>query len=245
MDHAAGDAVVIIDSDLQDPPEVIPQMLAKWEEGYKVVYGQRAKRKGETAFKLLTAKAFYRLLERLSEVRIPLDTGDFRLVDKAVIRTLQTMREENRYVRGLVAWTGFPSYGVTYERDARYAGETKYSLRKMAKFAFDGITSFSDKPLQLSSLLGGVVAFSAVLVIFWAVARELLFPETTIEGWVLVLAAVLFLGGLQLLSLGIIGQYIGRICREVRQRPLYVLSEKLGFGDDPSPISDDQRRTGG
>jgi dolichol-phosphate mannosyltransferase len=229
MDHAAGDAVVIIDSDLQDPPEVIPQMLAKWEEGYKVVYGVRSRREGETAFKLYTAKAYYRILERLSDVRIPVDTGDFRLLDRAVVETLRSMREDDRYMRGLVAWVGFPQCGVPYERDARHAGETKYSLRRMVKFAFDGITSFSDKPLYLSSFLGIIITLVAFVLIVWSVVYKLVRPEGVVQGWTSLLIVILFLGGLQLFSLGIMGQYIGRIYRGIKQRPLYVVGEKSGF----------------
>jgi len=236
MDHARGDAVAIIDGDLQDPPEVIPEMFAKWEEGYKVVYGKRSKRKGETAFKLLTAKAFYRLLEKLSDVRIPIDTGDFRLIDQSVVKALRTMREHDRYMRGLIAWIGLPDCGVTYERDARYAGETKYSLSRMMCFAFDGITGFSDKPLYLSSFLGLFMTLAAFLLIIWSVVYRIIHPAGVVQGWTSLLIVILFLGGVQLFALGIMGQYIGRIYRGIQSRPLYIVAEELGFGGTQAPV---------
>lgn len=231
VDHAKGDVVVIIDADLQDPPEVILQMLDKWREGYKVVYGVRAERKGESAFKLVTAKAFYRLMGRLSEIRIPLDTGDFRLMDRAVVEGLRDMREESRYIRGMVSWLGFRQCGVTYSRDPRYAGETKYTLRKMVRFAFNGITSFSEKPLILAGWLGLLVTLGGGLLLLFIVVGRIFKPWTVVSGWASIMAIILFFGGVQLLSLGVIGQYIGRIYREVKRRPLYVIEGAWGDRD--------------
>lgn len=235
VDHATGDVVVIIDADLQDPPEVILDMLAKWREGYKVVYGVRSERKGENAFKLVTAKAFYRLMGRLSDVPIPLDTGDFRLMDRVVVDGLRTMREESRYIRGMVSWLGFRQCGVTYARDPRFAGKTKYTLHKMIRFAFNGITSFSEKPLILAGWLGLLVTAGGFLSLLWIIAGKLLRPESVVSGWASLMGIVLFFGGIQLLSLGILGQYIGRIYREVKRRPLYVLEATWGAGHDPEP----------
>lgn len=229
LDAAEGDAAVIMDGDLQDPPELIPEMLVKWEEGYKVVYGVRKKRKGETVVKLLTAKVFYRFLKKLSRVDMPFDTGDFRLIDRTVIDALRSIREEDRYIRGLISWIGFPHYGLKYERDVRYAGETKYSMRKMAKFAWDAITGFSDKPLYLSSLLGIIITIVSFLLIIWILISKLINPEATVTGWTSLIVLILFLGGIQLFALGIIGQYIGRIYRGIKHRPLYIIAEKFGF----------------
>lgn len=236
IDYATGDAVVVIDGDLQDPPEVIPQMVTKWEEGYKVVYGVRSKRKGETAFKLLTASIFYRLIGKLSDVKLPLDAGDFRLMDRVVVDALGQIHEENRYIRGLVTWIGFPQYGLPYERDIRYAGETKFTLKKMIKFAFDGITSFSDKPLHLSSQLGMLVTGASFIAMVWVILSKLIYPQSSIPGWTSLLVVVLFLGGIQLISIGILGQYIGRIYRETKRRPLYIVSKKYGFDNSPVPV---------
>lgn len=229
MDYATGEVVVIIDADLQDPPEVILEMLSKWREGYKVVYGVRAERKGENAFKLLTAKAFYRILGRLSDVRIPLDTGDFRLMDRAVVEGLRGMREESRYIRGMVSWLGFKQCGVTYVRDARFAGKTKYTIGKMVRFAFNGITSFSEKPLVLAGWLGLLVTAGGFAFLIYIIISKFLRPETIVSGWASLMGIVIFFGGIQLLSLGILGQYIGRIYREVKRRPLYVLESAWGW----------------
>ncbi|MFZ3171876.1 MAG: glycosyltransferase family 2 protein [Carboxydocellales bacterium] len=228
-DYATGDAVVVIDGDLQDPPEVIPKMVEKWEEGYKVVYGVRSKRKGETAFKLLTANIYYRLMGKLSDVNLPLDAGDFRLMDRVVVDALGEIHEENRYIRGLISWIGFPQYGLAYERDIRYAGETKFTLKKMLKFALDGITSFSDKPLHLSSQLGMLITLAAFLSVIFVIASKLIYPESSIQGWTSLLVVILFLGGIQLISIGILGQYIGRIYKESKRRPLYIVAQKYGF----------------
>ena len=232
MDYAKGDAVIVIDDDLQDPPEVIPTMVAKWKEGYKVVYGVRAKRKGEGVFKVLTASIFYRLLNKLSDINLPLDVGDFRLMDRSVINTLRDMREQSRYIRGLVAWVGFKQCGIPYERDIRYAGKTNYTLRKMVMFALDGIISFSDKPLRLTGHFGLLVTTLSVLAAIWLIVGRITNPQSAVPGWTSLSIAVLFLGGVQLISIGVLGEYIGRIFRETKQRPLYVVADKLGFGEN-------------
>jgi dolichol-phosphate mannosyltransferase len=233
IDAASGDAVVLIDADLQDPPEVVVQMIAKWEEGFDVIYGVRASRAGETAFKLATARGFYRFLNRLSEVPIPLDTGDFRLMSRPVVGVLKAMPERHRFVRGMVAWIGFKQTALPYERVERFAGESKYPLRKMLRFALDGLFSFSTKPLQISVSLGLFAAALAMLGIVYAVALRI-FSSVWVEGWTALMIAVLFMGGVQLVSLGIIGEYIGRIYSEVKRRPLYIVGETVGFDGPPA-----------
>ena len=228
IDAAAGDAVVVIDDDLQDPPEVILEMLDKWREGYKVVYGVRTKRKGESAFKVATAKLFYRFLGRLSETPIPLDTGDFRLMDRQVVDVLKAMREENRYVRGMVAWVGFRQYGLPYERDARFAGETHYPLGRMLDLALNGILSFSRKPLELSTRLGMLATVVAFVAGIYIIVNKFVHPDTQVAGWASVLVAVLFMGGVQLISVGVLGAYVGRVFYETKRRPLYVIAEEIG-----------------
>jgi dolichol-phosphate mannosyltransferase len=226
MDSAKGDVVVVMDDDLQDPPEVVPEMLAKWREGYKCVYGVRAKRKGESAFKRWSASVFYRMLNSLSETPIPTDVGDFRLMDRQVIEALAAMREEARYVRGMVAWVGFKQYGLPYERDARYAGETHYPLRKMVDLAVNGILSFSSKPLELSTRFGLFVTLLAFLAGLYVLVSKLIHPETVIQGWTSVLIAVLFMGGVQLVSIGVLGAYLGKVFYETKRRPLYFVAEE-------------------
>ena len=228
VDNAAGEAVVLIDADLQDPPELIIEMLAKWREGYDVVYGVRTRRVGESTFKLATAKGFYRFLNLISEVPIPLDTGDFRLMSRPVVEALKQMPERHRFVRGMVSWVGFRQIALPYERAERFAGTSKYPLRKMLRFAIDGILSFSTKPLQLAITIGLVAAGLAVLGILYAIYLRV-FTSTWVEGWTALMIAVLFMGGVQLLSLGIIGEYIGRIYDESKKRPLYLLRERIGF----------------
>jgi dolichol-phosphate mannosyltransferase len=236
LDYARGDAVIIIDADLQDPPEVMLEMVDRWKEGYEVVYAVRAERKGETWFKEFTAKLFYRIIYRITDVDIPLDTGDFRLMDRKVVEAMNRMRERNRFIRGMTSWVGFRQTGVTYVREERYAGETHYPFRKMFKFALDAITGFSYAPLQLATYLGfiiaGVSAMAAILVVF----ARLFMGATPFYGQATTLVAVLFLGGVQLITLGIIGEYLGRIYDEVKGRPLYLVRETLGFegGDDAS-----------
>ena len=233
IDAACGDAVVLIDADLQDPPEVVHKMIAKWREGYDVVYGTRTERQGESAFKIATARGFYRLLNRLSDVPIPLDTGDFRLMSRPVVDTLRAMPERDRFVRGMVSWVGFKQIALPYKRSVRFAGESKYPLRKMLRFAIDGILSFSTKPLQLSVGFGMLCASLALAGILYALWLRL-FTNVWVEGWTALMIAVLFLGGVQLISVGILGEYIGRIYHEVKNRPLYVVQEYLGFNQaDP------------
>jgi len=226
LDHARGEAVVIIDSDLQDPPEVILELAAKWRQGAEVVYAQRRTRPGETRFKLLTAAVFYRLIRRLTSVDIPRDTGDFRLLDRKVVDTLVAMKEHHRFMRGLSVWVGFRQEAVHYDRQERYAGETKYPLSKMVRFALDAITGFSYVPLQLATTLGFVLAGLSLLGIVLAVVLRLL--DVAIQGQTTTLIAVLLLGGIQLIFLGVIGEYLGRIYDEVRGRPLYIVRETLG-----------------
>ena len=230
MDYTRGDAVVLIDADLQDPPELILEMLAKWREGYEVVYAIRAERKGETWFKEFTAKAFYRIIYKITDIDIPMDTGDFRLMDRKVVNALKMMHEKHRFMRGMSVWVGFRQTGVKYVRAERYAGETKYPLKKMLKFAMDGITSFSYFPLQLATYIGFVSALLAVLGIVITVILRLS-GSHAFFGQATTLVSVLFLGGVQLICLGILGEYLGRIYDEVKGRPLYIVREALGFDE--------------
>jgi glycosyltransferase involved in cell wall biosynthesis len=229
IEHTGGDAVVLIDADLQDPPEVIGEMLARWREGYDVAYGQRTDRAGESAFKLATAKAFYRLLNRLSETEIPLDVGDFRLMDHNVVDALVAMPERARFVRGMVSWIGFRQIAVPYKRAERFAGETKYPLFKMLRLALDGVTSFSLVPLRMATWAGFLASGVAMLGILFALGVRL-FTREWVPGWAAIFVAVLFVGGIQLMALGIVGEYVGRIYAEAKRRPLYLLQERLGFG---------------
>lgn len=231
IDAASGDAVVLIDADLQDPPELIVEMYRLWkEEGYDVIYGQRTERAGETRFKKLTAHWFYKTLNRMSDVAIPLDVGDFRLMDRKIVDTLNAMPEQDRFIRGLVSWSGFRQKALPYSRAARFAGVSKYPLRKMLKFATTGILSFSTKPLQLSMALGFCSALLAFIGIIWAFVVRIVTDEW-IPGWTSILLAVLFIGGIQLICLGVLGEYVGRIYNQSKSRPLYVTDEYLGFGD--------------
>jgi dolichol-phosphate mannosyltransferase len=224
LDYSRGQAVVIIDSDLQDPPEVIPELITQWRAGYEVVYAIRTEREGETWFKLFTASLFYRLIYRITDVNIPLDTGDFRLLDRKVVDVINQMRERHRFLRGMSVWVGFRQTGVPYKRAARFAGETKYPLKKMVKFAGDAITGFSYFPLQLATYLGFVAAGISILAIPVVVALRVAGSQAFF-GQATTLIAVLFLGGVQLISLGILGEYIGRIYDEARGRPLYIVRE--------------------
>jgi len=233
IDAANGDAVVLIDADLQDPPEVMHRMIEKWREGYDVVYGTRTERQGESAFKLATARGFYRVLNRLSEIPIPLDTGDFRLMSRNVVDTLKAMPERDRFVRGMVSWIGFRQTALPYKRAERFAGESKYPLKKMLRFATDGILSFSTKPLQVAVGMGMFSSFLALLGIVYALVRRL-FTDIWVEGWTALMIAVLFLGGVQLISVGIVGEYVGRIYNEIKKRPLYIVEEYSGF-DEKGP----------
>lgn len=222
LDTARGDAVVLIDGDLQDPPELIATFLTKWREGYDVVYATRRARKGEGFFKLLTARLFYRTIRRMTNVSIPVDTGDFRLLSRRVVDALGQTREKHRFLRGLVSWVGFNQIGVEYERDARHSGVTKYPLSKMMKFAIDGITSFSEIPLRFATYLGFVVSIIAfVYAVLVLVLKVFGLNE---PGYTSMMSAILFLGGVQLITIGIAGEYLGRIYDQVKERPLYLLS---------------------
>lgn len=224
IDYSRGQAVIIIDADLQDPPEVILDLIAKWREGYEVVYAVREEREGESWFKKTTASLFYRLIYRITDVDIPLDTGDFRLMDEKVVSVMKQMREKHRFLRGMSAWVGFKQIGVPYKRKPRYAGETKYPFSKMFKLALNAITSFSYFPLQVATILGFIAAGLSVLAIpIVAILR--LTTGTALFGQATTLIIVLFLGGVQLISLGIIGEYIGRIYDEAKDRPLYIVAE--------------------
>ena len=223
-----GDAVAVIDADLQDPPEVLLRMLERWREGADVAYGVRSAREGETAFKRWTASAFYRLLSRLTDVSIPLDTGDFRLMDRKVVDAFSAMPERDRFVRGMVAWTGFRQEPVHYRRAARAAGETKYPLRKMLHLAADSVFSFSLLPLRLAVWLGFFAAALALLGVAYGFAIRLI-ANTWVPGWAALFVAILFLGGVQLMLIGVLGEYVGRIYGEVKRRPLYFVKERLGF----------------
>lgn len=234
IDRARGDAVVLMDSDLQDPPEVVWRMIARWRDGYDVVYGSRISRRGDGWFKRGTARGFAAVMNGLSDLQIPSDAGDFRLMDRAVVEVLKHMPERHRFLRGMVAWTGFRQTALPYDRPERFAGKTKYPLGKMVRFALDGLLSFSTKPLQISIGLGLLSAGLAVLGIFYALAMRI-FTSVWVEGWTALMIAVLFLGGVQLVSLGIIGEYIGRIYGEVQRRPLYVVREMIGFDDQSEP----------
>src|SRR5688572_10372093 len=223
-DYARGDAVVIIDADLQDPPEVILELAAKWKEGYEVVYAVRSEREGETWFKKFTAAMFYRLIYSITDVKIPVDTGDFRLMDRKVVNVLKQMKERHRFPRGMSAWVGFKQIGVTYKRAARLAGETKYPFNKMLRLALNAITSFSYFPLQVATFFGFVSAGISILAIpIVAILR--LAGSHFFEGQTTTLISVLFLGGVQLISLGILGEYIGRLYDEAKGRPLYIVRE--------------------
>lgn len=230
LDHARGRAIVAMDGDLQDPPEVLPDLLARWREGYDVVYAVRQKRK-EGLFKRTAYKAFYWLLRRVSYLDIPLDSGDFSLIDRRVVDILKSMPERNRFVRGLRTWAGFRQIGYEYAREARFAGESKYSLGKLMKLAFDGLVSYSYVPLRLVSNVGLLVSATALGYMGYLLLSRL-FGGTPIAGWTSTVVIVLFLGGVQLLSLGVIGEYVGRIFEEVKHRPHYVVRERVGFGDD-------------
>jgi len=228
LDHSSGKAVVVMDADLQDPPEVIPELIAKWREGFEVVVAVREGRRGETAFKRGTAALFYRLLRQLTSTEIYLDAADFRLMSRKAVNALNTLRERHRFMRGLASWVGFRQTIVTFTRDVRHAGETKYPLRKMLRFALDGITSFSFFPLQLATYLGFGVSFISLVYVVYAIGLKL-FTDELVPGWASVIVAILFVGGVQLITVGIIGEYVGRIYEEVKQRPLYFVDETAGI----------------
>lgn len=228
LEHARGDVVAVIDADLQDPPEAIADMVDRWRGGVDVAYGVRSTRRGESASKRALSRAYYRLMNRLSEVPVPLDTGDFRLMDRKVVDALLTMPEQSRYVRGMVAWTGFRQEPVYFDRAPRLAGGTKYSFGKMVRLAADGILSFSVIPLRLATYLGFAASALAMGGIVYALVLRLL-TDVWVTGWTLLFIAMMFLGGVQLLVLGVIGEYLGRAYGELKRRPLYFVKEKIGF----------------
>lgn len=233
MDHASGDAVIIIDADLQDPPEIIPEMIAQWKAGNEVVYGHRIRREGETVGKKITARLYYRLLRRMTDVDIPVDVGDFRLIDAKVRDALLAIPEHNRYVRGLISWLGFRQTFVDYVREPRFAGETKYPLRKMIKLAVDGIASFSYKPLRLGIGLGVTISAGSFLFLLFIFISRLFNLVVMERGWASLMCVMLFLFGIVLIVLGIIGEYIARIFEEVKGRPLYIICDRTGdFGTE-------------
>lgn len=231
LHYARGKAVAVIDADLQDPPEFLPQMLEKWREGYQVVYAVRKTRK-EHWLKRTAYRAFYRLLRSLAYVDMPLDAGDFAVMDRRVVDELNAMPERNRFVRGIRAWVGFKQIGLEYDRAERFAGESKYSLRKLFKLAYDGVISYSFVPLRLATHLGFAISGVAFALILYLVGLRIVYGEKIIAGWTSTVVVVLFLGGVQLLSLGILGEYVGRIFDEVKRRPLYVVRETVGFEEE-------------
>ena len=228
-DFVNGDAVIWMDGDLQDPPEVIPRLIEKWQQGHDVVYATRRRRKGENAFKLMTAKIFYQLFRKITDIDLPMDTGDFRLIDRKVVEKLKGFKEQRRFVRGLTRWIGFNQTGIEYDRDARYAGTTKYSLGKMLKFSLDAVFSFSFFPVRLASFFGILISFVCFIYICITLFAKLFMDNNFIRGWASLIVTVLFLGGIQLISLGIIGEYIGRIYEEAQNRPLYLLKDVIGL----------------
>jgi len=225
MDHASGNAIVTIDGDLQDPPELIPEMYQEFLKGYKVIYAKRAKRKGESFFKLITAKLFYRLMARLVSFEIPLDVGDFRLISRDVLKYVQKMKEYDKYLRGQIAWLGFKSTYVLFERDERRFGKTNYPFKKMLRLAFNGITAFSDSPLKIATTVGFTVCVISFLTLMYAVYIYIFAHDRVLPGWASTIVSITFLGGVQLLCLGMIGEYISRIMNNVRDRPLYVIDQ--------------------
>lgn len=228
MEYSSGQAIVIIDADLQDPPHIILEMIKKWKEGYDVVYGQRLKREGETFFKKFTAKCFYRILNKMTSMQIPVDTGDFRLIDRKVCDVMNSIQEKNRYVRGLVTWVGFKQTAVEYKRESRFAGETKYPLKKMIKLATDAILSFSYKPLRLAGLVGGTLSVCSFIYLIVVIIQKL-FTDTTQPGWASLFAIILFFNGVSLILHSITGEYVGRIYEETKNRPLYIVRDTLNF----------------
>jgi glycosyltransferase involved in cell wall biosynthesis len=231
LDAARGEAVVLMDADLQDPPELIPSLVAKWRDGYDVVYALRTGREGETRFKRLTATVFYRLLRRMTRVEIPANAGDFRLLSRRAVDALARMPERARFLRGMTSWVGFRQTAVPYRRDPRVAGETKFPTRRMIRFALDAITSFSTTPIKIVTGIGALLVVFCVGVLVWAIYVKY-FTNKAIQGWTSVLIVVLLLGGMQLVGLGVIGQYVARIFEEAKQRPLYLVQEAVGFEED-------------
>ena len=229
LQYVTGDAIVIMDADLQDPPELIPDMLKLWEEGNEVIYGKRKSREGESAFKLFTAKMFYKTLNALSDVEIPKDTGDFRLVDRKVVDTVNSLPEHNKFLRGLFSWVGYKQTAFEYERKERFAGETKYPLKKMLKLASDGIISFSTKPLKLVGVLGIFAIVISILLLVYALISYVFKLNNLSAGWTSMMVAITFFAGVQLLSIWIMAEYVGRIYDETKQRPQYIIDKKINI----------------
>ena len=229
LKYVTGDAIVIMDADLQDPPELIPDMLKYWEDGYEVIYGKRKTREGESAFKLLTAKAFYNTLNKLSDVEIPKDTGDFRLVDKKVVDVINSLPEHNKFLRGLFSWVGFKQYAYEYERKERFAGKTKYPLKKMLKLAQDGILSFSTKPLKIVGGFGIISVIISIAILIYSILSFAFKWNNLTPGWTSLMCTVTFLGGVILISLWMIGEYIARIYDETKQRPQYIVDKTINI----------------
>jgi dolichol-phosphate mannosyltransferase len=224
IDACHGDAVVIIDADLQDPPEIIPLMLSQWRDGSEVVYAKRKRRKGESWLKLITARLFYRLLKFLTSIDIPLDTGDFRLIDRKIVNLLKRMPEKNKFLRGQIAWLGFNQTAIEYDREKRHSGETGYGIGRMIKLAIDGITAFSTFPLKMVTIFGFLCSFLAFLVIVYALYAKYMWDDT-VPGWASLMVSILFLGGVQMIALGVIGEYLSRVNDNVRGRPTYVIKD--------------------
>ena len=229
LKYITGDAVVIIDADLQDPPELIPEMIKLWEDGNEVIYGKRKSRQGESAFKLLSAKMFYKTLNALSDVEIPKDTGDFRLVDRKVVDTINSLPEHNKFLRGLFSWVGYKQYAFEYERKERFAGETKYPLRKMLKLAADGIISFSTKPLKILGALGMFAIIISICLLIYALISYIFKLNNLSAGWTSIMVSITFFAGVQLVSIWIMSEYIGRIYDETKQRPQYIIDKKINL----------------
>lgn len=225
LDKTVGKRVVIIDADLQDPPELILELDEKMNEGYEVVYAKRRKRKGESWFKLMTAKYFYKILNKITSIDIPLDTGDFRMMDRIIVEKLKEMPEQNKFLRGQISWIGFNQTFVEYDRDVRHAGETGYPLKKMLRFALDGITSFSDAPLKWVFNMGIFVFFISIIMIIYTLVSFLFF-ESTVQGWSSLMITILFIGSIQMIGIGIIGEYLSRVAGNVKDRPLYIIRDE-------------------
>ncbi len=248
LDAAAGDAVILMDADLQDPPEIIHQMIEKWREGYEIVYARRATRAGESRFKLATSKLFYKTMSRLASVEIPQNVGDFRLVDRKALEVFRSMREQDRFVRGMFAWVGFRQIAIEFNREERAAGETKWPVGKLVKLAVNGLVSFSDAPLKLALWLGTLVSGTAIVYGLYVIVSRL-FTENYVPGWASTIVVVAFLGGANMMLTGILGLYIGRIHNEVKRRPLYIVGKTAGFaGAEMLPagneIEERRRRAG-
>ncbi len=246
LNYAKGDAVILMDADLQDPPEMIPQFMETWRQGYDVVYGIRRHRAGESPLKRFTAFAFYRLLRHLSEVDVPADVGDFRLMSRRIVDMLNNMPEQHRFIRGMVSWVGFRQIGIPYDRDSRFGGESKYPFHKMWRFSLDALTSFSVEPLRWVRRGALAVSGLAFLASIWLIRQKLAFPHSLVLGWTSTMVTMLWLGALQLGALGIIGEYLARVVEQGRQRPLYVVAQTINVDDDEksmSPPYPGERRT--